>query len=131
MRHLWMIAGVFAFAFTQAQGGTPHALKITPLPDDVLSGASCALLNPKGEVLTDGLKIIIDGRGIRMGKPAYDKKSKTWIANNLEITYSTNGELLESASGFTPGKSRVGQLTIKQGQLTSVTRAHEVCQGDM
>ena len=110
-------------------GATP--LKITPLPDNVLSGASCALLTPADKVLTDGSQIIIDGRKLRTGKPTFGKKTKTWTFNGVEITYSSKGNLLEEPQGFMPGESKVGVLTIKMGSEKSELPAKEVCMGDV
>jgi hypothetical protein len=119
---------VLAPMLAQASSAT---LKITPLPDDEFLGPSCALLTPKGKVLTDGVQIIIDGRGLRMGKPTYGKGVKTWLINGYEITYSTKGKLLEDLGGFAPGRGKVGLLTIKLGVEKSETPAQEVCLSDV
>jgi hypothetical protein len=113
--------------------GTTNAatIKITPLPDETISGVSCALLTPKGKVLTDGHQIIINGQKIHTGKISYRKNTKTWTANDLEIIHLAKGNLLEDSTGFTPGESKVGLLKVKRGQEMIEIPAKEVCEGDV
>jgi hypothetical protein len=106
-------------------------IKITPLPDETFSGAGCALLTPKGKVLTDGHQIIVDGQKIKTGMPVYSKNTKTWTSNRLEIIYLAKGKLLEDSNGFTPGESKMGLLKIKKGQDIFEIPAKESCEGDV
>jgi hypothetical protein len=126
------IGALLSIAPALACGSTSSAnIKITPLPDESFSGASCALLTPKGRVLTDGHRIIINGQTIRTGKPTYSKNTKTWTANGLEIIYLAKGKLLEDSNGFTPGESKVGLLKVKRGQEMVEIPAKEACEGDV
>ncbi|MEY2837831.1 MAG: hypothetical protein RJB60_130 [Pseudomonadota bacterium] len=106
---------------------------ITPLSaNQALSGVGCMIVDLKGKTLTDGAQIIVNSKIQEIKKAALTKKSKKWLGNSLEVTYTLGkGSLLEEATGFAPGKGPKGTLSITANGNKLSMPAREVCNGDV
>jgi hypothetical protein len=106
---------------------------ITPLnANQAASGVGCMIVDLKGKTLTDGTQIIVNSKIQEIKKTALTQKSKKWLGNSLEVTYTLGkGSLLEEATGFAPGKGPKGTLSITTNGNKLSMPAREVCNGDV
>ena len=106
---------------------------VTPLSKkNVASGVGCMIMDSKGQVLTDGTKIMINSKIEKLQKPKISKTSKKWLGDSIEVTYTLKkGTLLEEEDGFAPGKGPVGTLAVSVQGAKHEMPAREVCNGDV
>jgi len=134
MKYRAAILAITCATFGHANAAPSATLPIiTPLSaNQAASGVGCMIVDLKGKTLTDGAQIIVNSKIQEIRKTALSKKSKKWLGNSLEVTYTLGkGSLLEEATGFAPGKGPKGTLSITANGNKISMPAREVCNGDV
>ncbi len=107
------------------------AAELMPLNDSEISGgASCMIVNTKGKFLIDE-RVKIDGTLFDLKKQAVTTKTKTWLGDDLKITFTlSKGKMLEDKQGgFSVGTSPIGKLVFNYKGVQGTLKAREQCFG--
>ena len=107
------------------------AAELMPLNDsEIGGGATCMIVNTKGEFLIDD-RVKIDGILFDVKKQAVTTKTKTWLGDDLKITFTlSKGKMLEDKTGgFSVGTSPIGKLVFNYKGVQGTLKAREQCFG--
>ncbi len=107
------------------------AAELMPLNESEISGgASCMIVNTKGEFLVDE-RVKIDGALFDVKKQTVTTKMKTWLGEDLKITFTlSKGKMLEDKKGgFSVGTSPIGKLVFNYKGIQGTLKAREQCFG--
>lgn len=107
------------------------AAQITPIEQkDISGGASCAIVNKKGDVIIDD-KVNMNGSLVAVKQAFVSNKSKSFEGKDFKAVFVlAKGKLQETSDGgFSVGKSPVGQLKFNYKGVEGVMDAREECFG--